>query len=520
MTGASIPKVVTEPLGGSPLARLLASGGGSDWVTPVPHSLAGWRDRVRDARASSGAGAQLRALAPALNASGAAADRIARVAAAGGVVVTTGQQAGLFGGPVYTWSKALSALALADEIERACGVPTAPVFWAATDDADLAEASVTAIAVAGGAERLVMAPHPDTRAGAAMSVTPLGDVTRELRRLADAAGSAALERPILAAQSAYRPGATVGSAFVALLRQLLEPLGIAVLDAGHTAVREAMSDVTSRALSRAQEVSAALRTRTESLRAAGHEPQVADIDDLSLVFEWDAAGVKSRIPVGRAGAAIRLVADRRSPNVLLRPIAERAILPTVAYVAGPGELSYFAQVSAVAATLDVAAPIAVPRWSCTIIEPKVQRLLDKYDVTPTALEDPHAAERRHAQRAMPATARTALETARAQLADLDARLRALAHAEPTLLDEQVAQGHTRRATSLVERLERRVRAAVKRREDDAMRAIATARGSLSPFGARQERTLNFLPFHARHGDALVDAMRAAAAEHARTIIDG
>jgi uncharacterized protein YllA (UPF0747 family) len=204
--------------------------------------------------------------------------------------------------------------------------------------------------------------------------------------------------------------------------------------------------------------------------------------------------------------------------VLLRPVAERSILPTVAYVAGPGELAYFAQVGAVANALGLPCPIAVPRWSCTIIEPKVQRLLDKYDVTPTALHDPHAPERRHASRAMPPGARTAIEIARGQVAELDAKLRALAHADPPLLDEQVAEGHARRAAFLVGRLERRVLAAVKRREDDAMRAIATARGSLAPFGQRQERTLNFLPFYARYGDPLIDDMRAAAADHARRLI--
>jgi bacillithiol biosynthesis cysteine-adding enzyme BshC len=517
MTAGSLPQIITEPLGGSPLAQLVAAGEAAEWIAPAPRNAAEWRDRVRQLRETTDVRAQLGALAPALDASGAAAERLARVVAEGGIVVTTGQQSGLFGGPVYTWSKALSALALADEIQRVCDIPVAPVFWAATDDADLAEASVTAVSVPGGAERLVVQPHPDTRIGAPMSLTPLGDVTRELRRLAEAAGSSALSRPIAAAQTSYRPGATVGGAFVTLLRDLLQPLGIAVLDAGHTAVREAMSETTGRALREAAPIAKALAARTAELRAAGHKPRVADIDELSLVFEW-ADGIKVRIPVTRARAALEIPANRRSPNVLLRPVAERLILPTAAYVAGPGELAYFAQVGAVAAALDAPSPVVVPRWSCTIVEPKVQRLLDKYDFTPAALEDPHAAERRHASRAMPTEARNAVEAARAQVADLDAMLRALARTDPSLISEQVAEGHTRRAAWLVGRLERRIRAAVKRSEDDAMRAIATARGALSPFGQRQERTLNFLPFYARHGEPLLDEMRKAANEHARRLI--
>ena len=119
---------------------------------------------------------------------------------------------------------------------------------------------------------------------------------------------------------------------------------------------------------------------------------------------------------------------------------------------------------------------------------------------------------------MPAEARSAMEVARTQVADLDAMLRALARTDPSLINEQVAEGHTRRAAWLVGRLERRIRAAIKRSEDDAMRAIATARGALFPFGQRQERTLNFLPFYARHGDPLLDEMRIAANENARRLI--
>lgn len=517
MSTSSVPRVITEPLGGSPLSRFVA-GGESSWLSPSPRTPAAWKARIQDIASSADWRNQLARLDPALNASGPAAARLHRVIEQRGVVITTGQQPGLFGGPIYTWSKALTALAMADQLERVSGVPVAPVFWAATDDADLAEASVTAVALPGGAERLVMPPHPEARSGRAMCLTPLGDVARELRLLAEAAGSSALAAPIIAAQAAYRPGATVGSAFVTLLRALLEPLGITVLDAGHPSARAAMDPITSIALERAPSIATALTARSAEIRAAGFEPQVADMEQVALVFEWDADGTKARVPMSRATRALALPADRRSPNVLLRPIAERALLPTVAYAAGPGELAYFAQVSAAADAMGAAQPVAVPRWSCTIIEPKVQRLLDKYDITPGALEDPHAAERRHAQRSIPPEARSALEKARAQVADLDVTLRALSHADPSLLDERVAEGHTRRAAWLVEHLERRLRGAVKRREEDAMRAIATARGSVAPFGERQERVLNFLPFQARHGSALVDAMLVASAEHARKLI--
>ena len=87
-----------------------------------------------------------------------------------------------------------------------------------------------------------------------------------------------------------------------------------------------------------------------------------------------------------------------------------------------------------------------------------------------------------------------------------------------MIDRRVAEGHAARAAWLAARLERRILAAVKRRETETMYALATARGSLYPFGTRQERALNFIPLLARYGPALIDDMRAAAGEHARRLI--
>ena len=175
------------------------------------------------------------AIAPAIAATGAAAARLERVRRAGGVVVTTGQQPGLFGGPVYTWSKAVGALALADALESATGIPTAAVFWAATDDADFLEASRPSCS-----DRRCRTPEPASRAGPGtpMSLAPLGDVSSELAALAAACGSAADHRPLAAVASAYSGDATVGGAYVALLRSQLEPLGVPVLDASHPSVHD------------------------------------------------------------------------------------------------------------------------------------------------------------------------------------------------------------------------------------------------------------------------------------------
>src|SRR5690348_12632805 len=148
-------RIVTEALGGSPLSRALQQRRApAEWTVEAPSSPAAWRARAAARGAARDWASTWRCLAPALEASGAAGERLQRVIDARGVVVTTGQQPGLFGGPIYTLSKAVSTIALADALEEATGIPTAPLFWAATDDADFAEASSTAVARQGGLEVL------------------------------------------------------------------------------------------------------------------------------------------------------------------------------------------------------------------------------------------------------------------------------------------------------------------------------------------------------------------------------
>ena len=515
------PVVRTEALGGSPLARAAIEGRLADWYLPAPRSPQGWKARVESVRATSVGRPWLDTLRGALAPSGAAAQRLERVAAGRGVVVTTGQQPGLFGGPIYTWSKALSALALADEIERSTGVPAAPVFWAATDDADFAEACWTAVAVVGGVERLAV--EPGAPLGRVMADMPLGSTTEAYDVLRHACGATVDARPLDAVRNAYRAGATVGGAYVELLRQLFEPLGIAVLDAGHPAVSEAARPFLLRALDRAHSVEDALKERDDAIRTAGYATQVTEVAGLSLVSERPlGGGDKRRVPLSEASAvAAGSDADRRvvlSPNVLLRPVIERAILPTVSYLGGPGEIAYFAQVSAVASALGLEAPVILPRWSTMIVEPHVARILASLGIDEAELAAPHGPEGRLAKEAVPPAVARAIAELRAQVdrgaADLLQALTDSGHP----LAERVVEGAERTIHHRLERLERRIVAATKRGHAETMTQVATARGSLYPLGKRQERALNIVPFLARYGAVIVDGMAAGARGHARLLV--
>lgn len=504
--------MITEPLGGSPLSRAAQEGRLPAPIQPWwPHSAAEWSAHAARVRASASAD-WLGALQPALQPADAALGRLTR-AANGGMVVTTGQQAGLFGGPLYTLSKALSALALADTLQQRLGIPVAPVFWAATDDADFAEAAQAWVASADGLRRLALEAVPP--AGTPMARAPLGDTRELLRQLHRACGSAAHERYFEMARVAFSGQHTLGSAYVELLRQVLQPLGIAVLDASHAVVRARATPLLHRALERATDVHDAVAASSRAIRAAGFEPQVDDERGLSLVFVNE-GGVKRRLSVEQARAA-DASASVLSPNVLLRPVIERAILPTAGYVAGPGELAYFAQVAGVARALDAAPPVGLPRWSGTVIEPFTDRALERLGIEPADAAQTHALEKRFARAAMPPEVNDAWTRLQRQITDAVTALGAAVRAS-ALAPMPVIEGLQRSLNHKLGRAERRLLAAAKRRDDQVRRDLALVSIALYPNGKRQERVLNFIPMLARTGDDLLDAMRTAARGHADALV--
>jgi uncharacterized protein YllA (UPF0747 family) len=314
---------------------------------------------------------------------------------------------------------------------------------------------------------------------------------------------------------AYRDGRTVGDAYVDFLRDLLAPFGIAVLDASHSAVRQAGRPLLRQALLDAAMIEERAETWNQSLRKSGLSLQVESVPGLSLVFANE-KGIKRRIPIAEA---LKLAATdmELSPTVLLRPVMEAAILPTIAYAGGPGELAYFAQIPPIAEALRAAKPTAVPRWSTTIVEQGIERILARYAVAVSDLADYDGLLTRLVRDRMPPELATPLAELRDDIARTANAL--LDGAKRNGIDPKIIEGLRAQLALRAGRGERRLVAALKRREEDLRRDLGTARASLYPDGIRQERALSFVPFLARYDGPLVEEMLSAAAAHADRLVD-
>lgn len=525
-------------LGGSSLSRAIQNGSiGGNWYAPRPASAAEWRKHAQILRSEFEGSNWFSTLAPAFACDGAARERLER-AAEHGIVVTTGQQPGLFGGPIYTWSKAMSAVALADALQAELEIPVAPVFWAATDDTDWLEASSTWFATAGGLECAALTGPASE--GVAMRDIPLGDLADAVERLKRACGSSAHASILETAIDCYSADATIGGAFVLLMRALLEPHGMAVLDAAHPTFRNAADGFLRSALRKSLAIDRALESRSLEIRSAGYSAQVETVSGLSLVFKTERDGTRKRVQIGdSAEVAVSAASGTLGANVLLRPVLERSLMPTACYLAGPGELAYFAQVAPVATAMDAAVPVVAPRWAAELVEQSVVDRMERLGIAEEDLKDRHAAEGVIAAGTLDESIADSLERLRVMLetqlavlgravADAPSELRAgsvrfdSATAEQSerrsLLPPSVIEGLDRDMFHKLQRFERRALAAVKRRETSLMLEIASLRASLWPDGSPAERKLNIIPLLVKYGPDVLVQMRDAAGEHARSMI--
>lgn len=502
--------------GAPPLSRFFAG---------HPSDIEAYRRKAREVDARLDAAARMRP-APALEPLGDAADRLQRILAGDGYFVTTGQQPALFGGPLYTLYKALAAVRLADALERALDRPVLALFWIGADDHDWAEASHAALLDAAGYVQHIAVSAPDDATPLPMSERSWGpgiELALETFTSALPAGGYA-DQVARHLRETYSPDATVGASFAATCRFLLQDQRIVLVSSADPALRHAASPVLRTEAERTTEHNELLLRQTRRLVDAGYPAQVAitpDASNLMLVDEHgrdrlvrDRRGWYTRRERTRIGEAdlLRRMSDepeRFSPNVLLRPIVESAVFPTIAYVAGPGELRYFAQLGCLFHGHGIRPPVVVPRPSATLIEPQVRRTLNRLEVEPAAFTRPFeqlVAEVVRTQLPAPVTA--ALQRLHTDVADAYTALAAAAETiDPTLLGPLGSARN--RSLREVARAERRILRQLRRRHDVLVEQLRRVAARLQPDDAPQERVLNVMPFLARYGPALVPAIAAA-----------
>jgi bacillithiol biosynthesis cysteine-adding enzyme BshC len=353
-----------------------------------------------------------------------------------------------------------------------------------------------------------------------MSDHPLGeDVTRVLDELSEVVAGASFGPEVLTlVREAYAPDRTVASSFTALMEGLLAPFGVCVTEASNAVVKEASVGVLERALVDAAAHEELLAARTREIARSGYAGQVAVLEGATNVFHHGEHG-RVRLYRDERGfsapdeavrferdallARLRAEPARFSPNVFLRPVVESAVFPTLAYVGGPGEISYFAQLSALFPAFAISPPVVYPRASATLVEPAMQRLLDKLGLGLDELSRPvHELVDELARRAMPPEVGHLVEELSRSVTDGYRRLIEVAGAVDPTLEEALASLRNQ-VLARIGDSEKKVVRQLKRKEEIAVGQLERVRANLRPDGVPQDRVLNLLPFLSRHGPRLL-----------------
>ncbi|MEO8700302.1 MAG: bacillithiol biosynthesis cysteine-adding enzyme BshC [Kofleriaceae bacterium] len=441
--------------------------------------------------------------------------------ASGAAVVVTGQQVGLFLGPLYTLYKAASAIVLARVLAAETGTPVVPVFWLQTEDHDLPEIATFGIADRTDVVHLTVPVDADNRISIAHLALP-AETDGCLARLAEIVGSGVQAETHLARlRRHYRAGASWSAAFAGVIGELFAPEGLVVIDPRDPVLAAIAAPIHARALDDADRIGAALVARCAELERAGKTVQVHVRAGAPLSFFHPdgaqgprvrlepAPGGFAEVGNGRVHARAELAAAEPlqfSTSALLRPILQDTLLPTAAYVGGPAEVAYLAQITPLYRAFDLAPPLALQRARFQIVDDRIRGLLAKLGLVVADAARPEAELLARVRPAMTDVSATLLAPYQAAHAELAA---ALAPSKLVGIDRALA-----RTQASVEHAIGKLAAKVERAAcyEDAGRveAVRRVRAVLAPDGAPQERVLGLAGFAARAGDrAIVERVLAA-----------
>ena len=437
----------------------------------------------------------------------------------GAAAVVSGQQVGLFGGPLLTLLKAATAVRKAQDATRVSGREHVPVFWLATEDHDLAEVDQVSLLTKTSVETLKLGlsaarPLP-------VGEMVLGNDAAVLERASELLGWAPVCDLL---RECYAPEATLAEGFGKLLTRVFAAQGLIVMDAASREFHALGAPVLRYAVEHAEALETALLARSKDLEAADYHAQVLVVAGHSLLFLIDAE-TGARLPLrrgdggewkagGRSYSTVELLAileaepERLSPNALLRPVFQDCILPTAAYIGGPAEIAYFAQSAVVyEQALGRVTPV-LPRLSATLVEPAIATVLKQHEVELTQVFEARTADglaQRLGARAMPIEGKRKLAAVGNAM---DAELTALTE-YMTAMSADLGRSADVSANKMRYQMNRlrRMAAAFEVQKEASLKKHATAiMLNVFPDGHLQERLLAGVWFLARHGETLLELL--------------
>ena len=445
------------------------------------------------------------------------APALEKLASPDALAVVTGQQVGIFGGPLYTLYKAITAVKLARHLEEELARPVVPIFWLEGGDHDFDEVSSIVVPSLSSVFRARYAGHTQPAKGNLGSVGALtftSDISRVVGELREVLpNKSGLSDVFNTFYHAYVEDQSFSDAFA---RTLVRMLGqdLVLIDPEWPEVKQLAAPFLRRAIRSHDEIYKRLGESTAKVAQRFHaqvHPRPVNLFVLSdcgrEAVNPDSNGFRLSVSGLRLSQAelLGLPPERLSPNVVLRPLTQDFLLPTVAYVAGPGEIAYFAQFKALYEWAKRPMPVIFPRASLTIVEPRADKTMARYQLGVEDLQaDISQLMRRIVLRG------SSLEAAFTGAADALAECAAALQLELECIE--LTLGRSVEATRAhwlkeLQKLQRRAERAEKGRHEQVWLQLQRCRNMLFPDNTMQERIVPALYYLAKYGDAFLEVLR-------------
>jgi bacillithiol biosynthesis cysteine-adding enzyme BshC len=438
-------------------------------------------------------------------------------------VIITGQQPGLFIGPLYTIYKAITTLKLARLHADRTGLPTAPVFWVGADDHDFDEAASTCfLSRRHTVETLTYVPAADV-AGQCMYRVPIEPALHQMSETlaADAPGSGDATAILQMLHDTLNDAHSFSDWTARLLARLFHDTPLILFTPELPVARRIAADVFRRELEDPLETTRRVNEAGKHLATLGFEPQVVKAaEECSFFLEvggrrrkviWEnrvffLPEADTKYSAAELRALLDTAPERFTANVALRCIIQQRLFPTRAYVAGPGELAYWAQLNAAFERHGLPMPVVYPRAQCLLTTVKLNKLRAKLGLS---LEELAQSEEEAVTLAMQRAGAHPL-LGRVQQAhqktrgELDTLAKALDPSAPTAA--QMLPAMLAELDRGFSRVERALLMADEAKHATIRQQVERLRHSLRPHRKPQERVFTVFSFLFEHGPGLINQL--------------
>ena len=459
------------------------------------------------------------------------------------VAVVTGQQAGILGGPIYTFYKAFTAIQLAKSLsEKFQSINFVPIFWIESEDHDIDEVTKIHVLGEGSADGLHEIKYtPSSLMNDASSSenerwrkqvgptlleeAPLNDFFEKLRASLSQTGfSDEIEKML---RRIYAPGRSFAEAFACILLEYFDEDGLLVIDANSKELKylfrrekETSPQLSEKIILQSVKLEEAYHAQVkpralnlfyvneegDRLLIVEHEPSSASKENGSE-RTFFLKGSRKTFTLSELLAELDSHPERFSPNVVMRPLYQDGLLPTVAYVAGPGEIAYFAQFKPEYEWAGHSMPLIYPRFSATLVEERLERILTKFMTTAEEILSKANGQNTALFDAVIDSALSAkFESAIGEVdGSLEALRQAVSNADQTL--DGALTGLKGKVLTTIRDFQNKTLAAERKRHATEKAQLDKLLAALIPSGELQERELNLVYFLNKYGPNFIEALK-------------